>query len=201
VRRPEGPTRRAFAAGLPFLSLAPVLGAQQEPRQDAPAAVSLLTVVLVRHAEKDPAGDPKDPGLSESGRRRAEALAKLLSRSSVTHLYASSFRRTKETLAPIAAARSLPVEVVAAGQPADLVPRLRALPEGSVAVVAGHSNTLPAIVAALGGTIANLKGDAKNPMLGDDEYGRLFVVAFPRAPAEGLSTAPQAAVLELAYGE
>ncbi len=31
------------------------------------------TIVLVRHAEKDPAGDARDPGLSAEGKARADS--------------------------------------------------------------------------------------------------------------------------------
>jgi hypothetical protein len=82
---------------------------------------------------------------------------------------------------------------VPAGKGAELAQRLRGLPEGSVSVVAGHSNTVPALVEALGGRIERLeKGN-----LAESEFGRLFVLTLPPAACEGrVSTT----TLELAYG-
>ena len=48
------------------------------PEREAPAPLARpRTVLLVRHAEKDPAGDPKDPGLSDRGRVAAGLRADL----------------------------------------------------------------------------------------------------------------------------
>ncbi len=60
-----------------------------------------VTVFLVRHAEKDTSSATnRDPGLTEEGTARAHALARLVAKAGVTHLYASQFTRTKSTLAP-----------------------------------------------------------------------------------------------------
>ena len=59
------------------------------------------TVFLVRHAEKAK-DDPRDPTLSDAGRRRAEALDALLVRVDVTHLFATEYKRTQQTLEPLA---------------------------------------------------------------------------------------------------
>ena len=156
------------------------------PAAERAEAARTTTVIVVRHAEKDPSGDPRDPGLSEAGRARAEALAALLARSRASALFASEFRRTRETLAPLAARLGLETLAVPAADPRALLAKLDALPPGSVAVVAGHSNTVPALVRALGGEVAGL-----GPALDEAEFGRAFVVARCGARAE---------VLELAYG-
>ncbi len=73
---------------------------------------------------------------------------------------------------------------------------LRALPPGTVAVVAGHSNTVPALVEGLGGEIDGLVDTPPyGEILGDDEYDRLFMVTLPA----GKGTAVKA--VELRYGE
>ena len=119
------------------------------------------------------------------------ALAALLAPSKPAHLYASEFQRSQKTLEPLANALGLKVEVVPAGKAAELAQTLRGLPEGSVSVVAGHSNTVPALVEALGGKIEHLE----KGMLSESEYGRLFVLTLPPAGA-GVATS----TLELAYG-
>jgi len=178
------------------------LGLGLAAREDPAAAAGYSTAILLRHAEKDAAGDPKDPSLSPAGKERARALAKLLGRAGSTHLFASEYRRTRETLAPLAEARSLEVQVVPAAELARLAERIRALPAGSVSVVAGHSNTVPAIAKALGATLGDLLDAPGGATLRDDEYARLFVVALRAAPTPGGEKAakPEAHAVELAYG-
>jgi phosphohistidine phosphatase SixA len=159
----------------------------------AKAAPEAGMVFFVRHAEKAQ-DDPKNPSLSEAGEQRAEALARLLSAAEVTHLFASEFRRTRDTLAPLAKQRGLEVQVISAQDPDAQKEALLALPPGSVAVVAGHSNTVPGMVRDLGGDLGGLVHHEKHgDMLGDDEYHRLFLVILPGKGQE-------ARTLELRYG-
>ncbi len=101
--------------------------------------------------------------------------------------------RTRDTLAPLAKSAGVEVEVVSARTARAQLEKLRALPPGSVAVVAGHSNTTPSFVAELGGEIEGLTETPRGPMLGEDEYDRLFLVTLPAA--EGVATS----VVELRY--
>jgi phosphohistidine phosphatase SixA len=142
------------------------------------------TVVLVRHAEKQVTQD-KDPPLSEAGAARALELSRHLARAGVTHLWATEWRRTRETLAPLADATGLEVRALPATESAALLSALSRLPAGSVAVVAGHSDTIPALVRAL------VADGRPIPDLGSGDYDRLFVVTlWDKAPAS---------VLELRY--
>src|SRR5262245_47640022 len=74
---------------------------ESAPAHALPVPALPVTVLCVRHAEKDAAGGA-DPGLSESGRKRARALADALRSAHVSRLYASTLRRTRETLEPLA---------------------------------------------------------------------------------------------------
>ena len=74
-----------------------------EPQDAAQDAADTVVVFVVRHTEKAKDGS-KDPDLTEAGRRRAEELASLLGQSGLTHLYSSEFRRTRETVGPLARA-------------------------------------------------------------------------------------------------
>ncbi|MFN0008432.1 MAG: SixA phosphatase family protein [Planctomycetota bacterium] len=200
--RAEFPSRRQLALAIPLLPFLGRSGAPQglPPSPDPAGAAGFATAILLRHAEKETGSDPaappsRDPALSQAGQERALALSKLLSRAGATHLFATEYRRTRETLVPLAGALSLEIEAVPAAELARLVERLRSLPAGSVAVVAGHSNTVPAIAQALGGRMEDVVDTPKGPMLRDDEYDRLVVLT--RALAGGN---PSASLIELAYG-
>jgi broad specificity phosphatase PhoE len=143
-------------------------------------------VILLRHAEK--AAEPaRDPGLSGAGRRRAEALSRRFSEPPLAAVYATPYRRTQLTAAPIAAAHGLPITVRPAGEaPKALAQTLRQRHAGQRVLLVGHSNTVPAIAAALSGA-------AVEPMP-DSEYDRYFVVLLPEQGAPSLQThrlAPQ----------
>jgi len=105
-------------------------------------------IYLVRHAEK--VDESRDPALSEAGEARAVALAAFLEEVEVDALFATEYRRTVDTVAPIGEDRGLEVTVHSARDSAGLAEKLHAM-EGKTAVIAGHSNTVPAIIAALGG--------------------------------------------------
>jgi phosphohistidine phosphatase SixA len=156
--------------------------------------VTLSTVVFVRHGEKA-TDDPRDPSLSAAGEARALALAAVLGRAGVTHLFASEFRRTQATLTPLASATNLTIAVLPAAAPEQTIAAVRALPAGSLAVVAAHSNTLPAMIAALGGLVQGTVEANGQRMLPDDAYDRLFVVTRPAPPTTG-----EVRTLELRYG-
>ena len=125
-------------------------------------------VILVRHAEKV-AGE--DPALDEAGLARARALAHALSEWPGEAIYVSQFRRTRETAGPLADAWGVEPEVIDARDVGGLATRIR---EGAASrvVVIGHSNTVPALVGALGAT--------EPDQIADEVYDDLFVVTLAR---------------------
>lgn len=129
------------------------------------AHAAVTTYVIVRHAEKA-ADDPRDPSLSAAGQARAARLARLLADGTLAQAplaaaYATQFRRTRQTAAPAAAARGIPVTSYDAALPGDaLAGQLRLGPAGGTVLVVGHSNTVPGIVAALCGCAVAPIGDA-----------------------------------------
>ena len=150
-----------------------------------PASEPTTVVVLVRHAEK--AGTTGDVPLSPAGRARATALARVLGDAGVQAVVTTQRRRTRETAEPLAAVRGLAAEVVPVGGPVPehaerVAAAVRERHRGQVVLVVGHSNTIPAIIAALGGPHI--------PELCDAEYSNLFVLLLgdatvtPRAPAD-----------------
>jgi broad specificity phosphatase PhoE len=147
------------------LLLAPAAGAGSLHAQE-------LTVILVRHAER--ADDSRDAALSDAGLRRAALLADVLADAGVDAIYTTQFQRTINTAGPLAARLGLkPVAVESAGSShaEDVADRVREHRSGTVLVV-GHSNTVPAILEALGGPAV---------AIGDDEFSHLFI--FRMTPA------------------
>lgn len=156
--------------------------------QSAPAMV-----ILVRHAEKATVGG-NDPSLSELGQARAKALAAALGDAGVSAVITTTFKRTVETGEALANARNLKVEKVAiTGTTAAHVDAIAAAVKkhpGEVVLVVGHSNTIPAIVTALGGP--------KLPDLCDANYATMFVVHMAKegTPAHVIRTRYGAAEAE-----
>ena len=130
-----------------------------------------MTVYLVRHAEKQAAGPgakpDKDPPLSAAGQKRALALVSAMAGVELAAVFATQFKRTQQTVEPLAKARGLTVEIVDARDTPGLAERVRGL-SGKAVLVAGHSNTVPEVAAALG---------ASDPFaIEDDAFGDLFVL-------------------------
>lgn len=155
-------------------------------------------VILVRHTEKG-TDDPNDPSLTPAGVKRAEDLARMLSEAGVTHLFASEYRRARNTLTPLASRLDLEVREVPAGNPEEQVAAIRGLPAGSVAVVAGHSNTVPNLVRLLGGKVSGLVDTGHGPMIDDDAHDRMFLLILP--PGGSVGTIERAQTVELRYGD
>lgn len=163
------------------LLLAPAVGCSSAERASVcpPAAVATspepattaaaTTIVFVRHAEKASDGTP-DPGLRPEGDARAACLARVVQDLHVTHAFATDLVRTSSTIRAAAAQHNVQLVTTKASDTGALVETLDALPPGSVALVAGHSNTLPTLVAKLGGAVSHLDARGNIP---DAEYDRL----------------------------
>jgi 2,3-bisphosphoglycerate-dependent phosphoglycerate mutase len=130
------------------------------------------TFIVVRHAEK--ASSDKDTPLSEKGQSRANQLATLLANVNATRLIATQYKRTQQTLEPLATKLGKKVEVAQADKTKDLIADLKAAPDGAVIVVASHSNVVPQIVKELAPTTI-LRGVEKDT-LPDDEFARVYVI-------------------------
>jgi len=149
------------------LTAALSFGSDIRPRS---VAAPPTVVLLVRHAEKA-AQPPQDPPLSEAGLARAQALVAVARDAGVSAIITTQYERTRKTAEPTAAALHITPEVVDAGpvaQHAKAVADQILKHAGGTVLVVGHSNTVPAIVAALG---------APKPRdLCDSEYDQLFVL-------------------------
>ena len=144
----------------------------------------ITTVVLVRHAEKNIEPDNPNPNLSSAGQARAQELARILGNAGVTAIYASQFVRTQQTVQPLANQLGLTVNRIDAGNTDQLVQHILTNNNGGIVFVAGHNNTVPATIAALGG--------GNFPIIPENEFDNLFVVTVYRSG--------RAKVLKLKYG-
>lgn len=128
-------------------------------------AFAQQAVFLVRHAEK--ASNATDAPLSETGERRAAALARHLKDARVAAIYTTEYQRTIKTGEPLARAIGLHVTSMTGG-PDAFVTRIRAEHPRDVVLVVGHSNTLPDLLTAFGST--------ERVTIADEEYDNLFML-------------------------
>lgn len=118
---------------------------------------------VMRHLEK---AEGQDPGLSEAGQRNAERLVGWFADDPPAAIYVSATRRARETAGPLAAQLGLtPKDYDPRDTPA-LLARARA--EAGTVLIVGHSNTVPEIVAGLGG--------ARPADLAETDFGDIFRV-------------------------
>ena len=107
-------------------------------------------VVLARHADREPG--QKTDELSTAGAVRAGALAHALEKAGVSAIIHSDTQRAAQTAAPLAAALRITPVAIPGKDIAAIVAEVRRHP-GETLLVVGHSNTVPMIIAALGGPV------------------------------------------------
>jgi broad specificity phosphatase PhoE len=130
----------------------------------APAAERRQTVHVMRHLDT-PKG-ARDPELTEQGRRRAEALSRWFRGKRLRAIYVTDFRRTRQTVAPLAARLKMTPKLYDPRYTPALIERVRR--ERGAVLVVGHSNTVPDIVEGLGG--------ARPAPLAHPDFGDLWTV-------------------------
>lgn len=142
-----------------FFSLVQVLHAQDVTR-----------IWIVRHGEKAQA-DPgdKNPALSAAGQERAAALAAYLKNTPVDALFSTDYKRTRETLTPLAQEKKLEIQAYSSKDYQLIAERVLKEYKGKQVVICGHSNTILNIVAAFG---------AVKPFdeIPDQDYQHIFLV-------------------------
>jgi 2,3-bisphosphoglycerate-dependent phosphoglycerate mutase len=128
------------------------------------------TIVLIRHAEKE-VGDTvsaADPPLSAAGVDRAQRVAKRIGKFHPGAIYSTNYKRTRDTVEPLAKKRGKTVEIYDPANAKDLAAKILASPTKRFVVV-GHSNTIPALANLLTG-----KDLFKN--LQESEYSVIYVI-------------------------
>lgn len=131
------------------------------------------TIILVRHAEKKIVPpENKDPDISAEGETRAQEIARMFGGSGITAIYATQYKRTQQTVKPLANRLGLPLSQVEAKKTSDLVEQIRARPAGQTIFVAGHNNTVPEIIAALGGPSL--------PIIPETDFDNLYILTIQK---------------------
>lgn len=127
-------------------------------------------VILIRHAEVDYSAnsDPiLGPPLTSAGSARPQALRHVLGDTGIDAIYVTEKQRTKLTAAPLAADLGInPIQIDIAS---DVVAAIRNHPSSSTVLVVGHTDTIPQIIATLGGP--------SGVVIDGGEFDRLFVLS------------------------
>jgi phosphohistidine phosphatase SixA len=181
----EVPERRpGLKTALVFLMLFAVLGAVVVFAVLSTFARPVTTVILIRHAEKiiDPSN--ADPDLSPAGQARAQELVRMFSDAGINAIYATQYKRTQQTVKPLADKLGLRVGQINSKSTAELVTQIRSQNPGQIVFIAGHNSTVPEIVSALGGP--------QYPVIPESEYDNLYIVTVYRTG--------KAKVVKMKYG-
>ena len=109
----------------------------------------ILTVYVVRHAEKMSPWSNHNPPLSPAGYQRADALAERFETTELDKIIVSTYRRTQETAAPTAEAQGLIPIIIPANEIDEIVAEIQQSSSTRAVLVVGHSNTVPSIIEAL----------------------------------------------------
>jgi broad specificity phosphatase PhoE len=168
-----------------FFALLAVLGVSANSAGVVAAGPPPLTLILVRHAEKQIVPpENKDPDLSPAGSARAEELARMFGGAGIEAIYATQYKRTQQTVRPLSEKLGIGVTEIDAKKTPDLVAKIRARNAGQVVFIAGHNNTVPEIIAAMGGP--------QLPIIPETEYDNLYIFT---VQSDGTTT-----LLKMKYG-
>jgi phosphohistidine phosphatase SixA len=132
-----------------------------------------LTVILLRHAEKDlsDADDP-NPNLSAEGKARAQRLIQVINKYEPDAIYSTNYIRTRATVAPLAQTRRMMYQFY---DPRNLNQMRDLILSGKIKriVVVGHNNTTAALANLL------IKQD-KYKNFEESEYDKIWVIRIKR---------------------
>jgi len=129
-----------------------------------------VTVILVRHAEKDYADPNKsDQRLSAVGHFRADALVSAVEQFGIRRIFSTDFARTRDTVGPLSQLKGIPITIYDPRDLRGLAEKIKALRKDRRVIVSGHSNTIPPLVNLL-------IGEELYRELGEFEYNKMFVV-------------------------
>lgn len=144
----------------------------------------ITTVILVRHAEKKIDPSNPDPDLMPTGEARAQEIARMFGEAGVNVIYATQYKRTQQTVKPLADRIGVATTVLDSKQTDELTKRLQTNHRGQTVLIAGHNNTVPALVSALSGE--------NYTVIPESEYDNLYIVTIYRFG--------KAKVVKLKYG-
>lgn len=165
---------------LSFITALAFLGIQASAQQKK-------TIILVRHAEKSATGTPVDmakgdPELSPEGRERAERFARAVKKYRPQEIFATDYKRTRQTAEPIAKMRRKEVQTYDPAKQPDLAEKIMTSKTERFVIV-GHSNTTPALANLL------IKKDVFK-QLPDPEYGVFWVIRIRKGVVKRVEVYP-----------
>jgi 2,3-bisphosphoglycerate-dependent phosphoglycerate mutase len=128
----------------------------------------ITTFILFRHAEKGNDGTD-DPDLKPEGVERAKRIAAMLKDTKVDAIFTTNYKRTKNTVIPLAEAKGLQVQQYEAFKTA-VIEDMISKHKGGTIVISGHSNNIPWIANLLIG-----KETYKN--FDDADYDNVLIVS------------------------
>jgi 2,3-bisphosphoglycerate-dependent phosphoglycerate mutase len=133
------------------------------------------TIIFVRHAEQT-SHDEADPSLSEAGKRRVTELTRQLADADVVAgidaIYATSFKRSTETVQPLADQLDLPINIYDSADTESVLEMILKEHKGKIVIVVGHSNTVPEL-------IANLGASKNVPPIARSEFDNIYIITIP----------------------
>ena len=133
----------------------------------------VTTIILVRHAERyniEPGN--QDPELTPEGLQRAEEIARVFGETGINAIYATQYKRTQQTVKPLADRTGVAVRLLQSNQTDELINQLQTTNRGQTVFIAGHNNTVPAIVSTLSGETY--------PTIPESEFDNLYIVTIYR---------------------
>ena len=139
-------------------------------------------VILLRHAERQSLWDEDSP-LSEAGKQQAKLLVQRMERYHPAALYASDRLRTRQTMAPLAAALKMEIQVRDRESGADLAAELLKAHRGESILICWHHDRMKQVAKALG-----VKGPIPAWSLFD--YGKYWVIFVPEHGEPTLKECP-----------
>jgi phosphohistidine phosphatase SixA len=141
-------------------------------------ALAANKVYVMRHLQK---AEGSDPPLSAEGFANAQKLVTILGKRKIKAIFATPTKRAMETGEPLAKALKLNVTSYDPKDPAALKKAVDAIK--GAALIVGHSNTVPDIVAQFG-------GEQVGP-IADTDYGTVFIVTPGKTKVERIEVAPK----------
>jgi broad specificity phosphatase PhoE len=133
------------------------------------------TIIFVRHADKE-LNVGENPGLSDAGRHRVAELTRQLLDADVAAgidaIYATPFRRSQETVQPLAQALGLDINSYDAADRETVLETILKNHKGKIILVVGHSDTIPEL-------IANLGASKVVPPIDEMEYDNIYIISIP----------------------
>jgi 2,3-bisphosphoglycerate-dependent phosphoglycerate mutase len=130
-----------------------------------------ITVIIFRHADKEPAteGDDSEPDISVEGQKRAVRLVKVLAKYKPSRLFSTNYPRTIQTVTPLSRIKNLPIEFYEPGNMDELVRKILASENGRRIAVVGHNSTTFELANLL------LK-ESRYTMPAESDYGKIWIL-------------------------